>query len=267
MSSNQRKPDGHCRVLPFRGVPNFRDLGGYDTQEGKRVKWEVLYRSGHLAKLSRSDWKRFERLNIHTVIDLRSTMEQEQEPNRLPRGHQIRLLSLPMLDQGNAVMVKEIHRMIRENNLGDFDPDARMVEAYQQFATDFADQYKQFVHAILEASGEPVLWHCTMGKDRAGFAAAIVLRLLGVGHQVVLEDYMLSAKYANSRPKLRFLLRIANRAQAANILKALLTVQAHWIQTAFQSIDERWGTFDRYTDRALGLSQADITQLRQSLLD
>lgn len=266
MSENQRKLDDHRRVLPFRGVSNFRDLGGYSTQDGKQVKWGLLYRSGNLSRMSRSDLKRFEQLNLHTLIDFRSKMEQEREPDRLPQGHHIRLLSLPVLDQGNAVMVKEIYRMVRENDFGGFDPDARMVEAYQQFATDFEDQYRQFVHAILDAGGAPVLWHCTAGKDRAGFAAAIVLRLLGVRHQAVIEDYMLSARYADSRPKLRFFLRLANRAEAARVVKSLAKVQDYWIQAAFRSIEVHWGGFERYASDALELSQADVAQLRQSLL-
>jgi protein-tyrosine phosphatase len=248
-------------------VSNFRDLGGYSTREGKHVKWGLLYRSGNLSKLSRSGLKRFERLGIHTLIDFRSEMEQAQEPDRLPQGHQIRLLSLPVLDKGSAVVVDEIYRMFRENNFNGFDPDAEMVEAYEQLAVESAEQYRQFVQSVLEAGGKPVLWHCTSGKDRAGFAAAIVLRLLGVEQPAVIGDYMLSAKYADSRKKLRFFLRLVNRAKAASVLKALLTVQEHWIQSAFQAIDAHWGGFDAYVQRALGLSERDITRLRQLLLD
>ena len=267
MSKIQHNPDDRRRVISLRGVWNCRDLGGYGTQEGKQIKWGVLYRSGNLSKLHRMERDRFKELDIHTLIDFRSIVEQEQEPNRLPRDNKIETMSLPVLDQGNKLVVKEIYRMIRENDWSDFDPEAEMVQAYKQFAIEFSDQYRQFIHTIIKANGKPVLWHCTAGKDRAGFAAAILLRLLGVAHPVVVEDYMLSAKYVDSKPKLRFLLRLFNRAQAAHMLEALLKVHEHWIQTAFQALDDHWGNFERYTNRALGLSPADISELRQSLLD
>jgi protein-tyrosine phosphatase len=217
--------------------------------------------------MSRADLKRFEQLRIHTLVDFRSTFEQEQDPNRLPPGHEIKLLPLPILDAGNAVMAQEIRRMIWENDFGDFDADAEMVKTYRQFSVEFTDQYKQFVRAVLLAGGAPVLWHCTAGKDRAGFAAAIILRLLGVDQSVVIEDYMLSTRYVDSRKRLRFSLRLTKRAQGASVLKTLLQVQEHWIRAAFQSIDEHWDGFEGYTQRALQLSQADVRQLRKLLLD
>ena len=109
LSSGERPPP---RVLPFRSVANFRDLGGYPTGEGKRVRWGVLYRSGHLAKLRAADRQHFTALRIHTVIDLRSEHEQARNLSRLPAGHDIRMLSLPILDMAHINFREEIKKRI-----------------------------------------------------------------------------------------------------------------------------------------------------------
>ena len=164
-------------------------------------------------------------------------------------------------------MIQEVKRRIWVNDFRGFDPDAIMAAAYRQFALEFSDQYRQFVHAVLEAGGAPVLWHCTAGKDRAGFASALVLRLLGAEQRVVLQDYMLSADHLKPIRKALVLLRLAKGAKVAQTLRSLLKVDEHWLETAFQAIDEHWGSFDSYTHQALRLSTADITQLRHSLLE
>jgi len=256
----------HTRDLPFKGTSNFRDLGGYLTAEGRSVKWGALYRAGHLAKLRNGDLRLFETLDIHTLVDFRSRMERERNPDRLPAGHHIHVLTLPVLDKGNA-MIHEVSRRMRDNNFDGYDPDLKMAEAYRQFVTDFSGAYRQFVHAVLAASGAPVLWHCTVGKDRAGFAAALILRLLGVPHAVVVQDYLLSARYLRPRPGLLWLLRLTRGPRAARIVKTLVQVKERWLQGAFDAIDERWGSLDAYAEQALQLSPAQIAHLSQVLLD
>jgi len=254
------------RVLPFKGASNFRDLGGYANTEGRSIRWGKLYRSGHLAKLRNGDLRRLERLQIHTLIDFRSRMERERDPDRLPSGHHIRLLELPVLDKGNT-MLQEIRRRLTRSDFVGFDPDARMAEAYRQFATTFVEQYRQFAHALLDADGAPVLWHCTAGKDRAGFAAALTLRLLGVPPAVVMQDYLLSGSYLSPSRTLLLLIRLTRGAQASRSIRALMEVREHWMLGAFQAIDEHWGNFERYVREGLALSRADVAQLRQALLN
>ena len=261
------EPDSPPRVLSLKGASNFRDLGGYGTPEGQQVKWRVLYRSGQLSKLRGSGLRRFDQLEIHTLIDFRSNQEREKEPDRLPPGHHIRVLALPVFDEGNSAMVREINQRLKKNNFEGFDPEATMAAAYRQFALDFADSYRQFVHAILEADGAPVLWHCTAGKDRAGFAAALLLRLLGVEQQIVLQDYLLSAKHAPSMRHILVGLWLTKGAKTARTIKVFTEVKEHWIRAALQTIDERWGSFETYTQQALELSPADVANLRRSLLE
>jgi protein-tyrosine phosphatase len=253
------------RVLPFKGTSNFRDLGGYTNTEGRSIRWGKLYRSGHLANLRNGDLRRLEQLQIHTLIDFRSRMERERDPDRLPPRHHIRVLKLPVLDKGNT-MVQEVSRRLKTGRFAGFDADAEMAEAYRQFATTFVEQYRQFMRALLDANGAPVLWHCTAGKDRAGFAAALTLRLLGVSYPVVMHDYLLSGNYLRPSRTLLFLIRLTRGNRAWRSIRALMEVREHWMRGAFQAIDEQWGSFESYVEQGLALSRANIAQLRQALL-
>jgi protein-tyrosine phosphatase len=254
------------RALPIKGAVNLRDLGGYLTTTGHSVRWNVLYRAGHLGGLWPQGQRRLEELGLHTLIDFRAAVEKKRDPDRLPTGHQIRVLELPVLDRDDA-MVHEISRRFRTNDFGDYDADKEMVEAYRQFATEFTGPYRQFVHAVLDAKGAPVLWHCTAGKDRAGFASALVLRLLGVPAPIVMQDYLLSASHLRPRYGMLLGVRLTKGRHTAHALRVLMQVQERWLQDAFDAIDERWGSFARYAERALMLSPTDIAALRQTLLE
>jgi len=257
----------HQRVLKFKGFSNFRDLGGYAAADGAQVKWGVLYRSGNLAKAKSVDLKRLESLNIHTVIDFRSDLEREKDPNRLPASNNIKTRSLPILDPSTSSWSKELRAAIQTNKLQYFDPLEKMGEWYQVLAVENVDQYKCFIHAVLKAQGAPVLWHCTAGKDRAGLAAAILLRLLGVYQDVVVKDYLLSAKYADQRKSLILLLRLTRGKEVAENVQMFMRVQKEWIEAAFRAIDLHWGSFETYSHDALELSGEQINQLRHNLLE
>lgn len=258
---------GH-RHLDFEGIDNFRDLGGYPTESGATVKWGVLYRSGMLANASRADLAGLERLGLRYLIDFRSALEKEEEPDRLPAAHAFSVVEIPTLDGGENTVATDILRRIEEGDFADFDPNALMLDANRAFATDFLPEYTEFFKTVLAADGAPILWHCTAGKDRAGFAAAALLRLLGVPQDVIVRDYMLSKEHslASRRNELR-LLRIFKGDEAADKLEVIMGVEEAWIEAAFTTIDERWGSFDNYVREGLGLIEEDIARLRTNLLN
>ena len=137
---------------------------------------------------------------------------------------------------------------------------------YESFATKNVGQYKDFVHALLAAQGRPVLWHCTSGKDRTGFAAAILLRILGVQQNIVIEDYLLSQQYVDRNRRLIFLLWLTRGREVASNIQKFFLVREEWIQAAFQSIDEGWGNLENFSHEALDLSKEQIDQLRHFYL-
>jgi protein-tyrosine phosphatase len=255
------------RVLAFEGIANFRDLGGYPTLDGRTVKWGKLYRSGTLADASRSDLEYLEDIKLSTLIDFRSSVEKEEEPNKLPEPLNFEIVEIPTLDDGNKAMIGEVMERIESGNFDGFNPDHFMLEANRQFASTFTPQFSQFVHTILEANGEPVAWHCSEGKDRTGFAAAILLRILGVPQDLIMLDYMESKTHAlEARSRDLLMIRIFSGSEAEEKIAVLMGVKKAWLEAAFDTIDARWGDFDTYVHEGLGLQENDISKLKATLL-
>jgi protein-tyrosine phosphatase len=254
------------RLLNFEGIANFRDLGGYPTGDGRHVKWGVLYRSGTLAHSSNADLQGLAQLDLATMVDFRSAAEKEEEPDRLPEPPGFRVVEIPTLDDGNK-MVVDIMERIETGDFGDMDPHRMMLDANRQFAGMFTPQYREFIRTVQEASGAPILWHCSAGKDRAGFAAAILLRILGVPEDIVVQDYMASQQLAlEARKHQLMLLRLFKGREAADKMAILMGVEEAWLRAGFEEIDARWGSFDNYLREGLHLTPQDVEQLRDQLL-
>ncbi len=256
------------RLLNFEGISNLRDLGGYRAEDGRVVKWGRLYRAGNFAEASRADLVNLQALNLATFIDFRSTAEKEEEPNRLPEPARFTVVDIPVLDEGNRNLFAEISARVESNDFADFDPNLTMEQANRQFADEFTPQFSQFIRAIEDANGAPVLWHCTAGKDRTGFAAAILLRILGVPQDIVMQDYMASLEPAlEARSRELMMLRMFKGEEVADNISVLLGVERAWLEAGFEEIDATWGNFDNYVAKGLQLSAADIRQLRDNLLE
>jgi protein-tyrosine phosphatase len=214
-----------------------------------------------------SDLGRFERLGIDTIIDFRSDQEREKDPNRLPDSLYLRAISIPILDPSTSSWADDLKTAIQTREFQNFDASEKMREWYQDLAVGHVGQFRQFIHGVLNAKGAPVLWHCTAGKDRTGFAAAILLRVLGVRQEIVEKDYLLSAKYADQRKALIWMLRLSRGKEAAEVIQTFFQVEREWIKAAFQAIDAHWGNFETYSHEAIGLSANQINLLRDQLLD
>lgn len=256
------------RLLNFEGIANFRDLGGYANEQGQQVKWGVLYRSGTFAHSSRADLQGLQQLQLATLIDFRSGGEKEEEPNQLPQPASFTVVEIPTLDEGNKALVGEVMERVESGNFDGFDPDHFMLTANRQFATEFTPQFRQFIHTVLDAGGKPVAWHCSAGKDRTGFASAILLRVLGVPQETVMRDYMESKQHAlEARKNQLLLLRVFKGEEAADKLAIMMGVEEAWLRAAFEEIDARWGSFDNYVSEGLQLTDRDIAKLRNQLLE
>jgi len=252
------------RALRFQRIANFRDLGGYPATGGRVTQWGLLYRSGHLGNATTRDLDHLASLGIHTVVDFRTDRERADRPCRLPDAIS-EVLELPVLDSGKTSLVEEMRTRVANNDFEEFDPFARMTLTYQRFATEYADAYAEFIHAVLTAAGRPVLWLCTAGKDRTGFAAAVLLRLLGVDEETAIGDYLLSARYIDHRRGLIMLLRLAKGGRIAAGVKGLMGVHREWITAALRAIDSTWGGFEAYAHDGLRLSREDTDRLRENL--
>lgn len=258
--------DAHRRIaLP--GTFNLRDLGGYRTLDGQALKWGALYRSDALHKLPKSAVLQLGELELATLLDLRGDVERAGAVDRLPPGHAMRVVQIPILDateDGGA----ELKERISKGDVAGVDAAAMMRSNYRRYVTHYSPQYRQLVQEVLAAEGKPVLFHCTAGKDRSGFAAALLLRLLGVPYEMVVQDYLISQRTVTaSLRRVIWLLRAFRGAATAQVVRQLSSAKPEYLAAAFEAVDEGYGSFAGYAAQGLGLDEGELARLRGSLLD
>ncbi|MFJ1707749.1 tyrosine-protein phosphatase [Kitasatospora sp. NPDC088346] len=169
------------RHLDFELLHNFRDLGGYRTADGGRVRWRLLYRSDSLGKLAGEDLKRFEALGVGTVIDLRYPWEIERA-GRVPDA--------PGLAYHNLSIE---HRPYDQAALGpEIETGRFLADRFGEVAEDGTVELAEVIRIVAAADG-PLVFHCAAGKDRTGIVAALVLSLLGVDEEQIVADFALTA--------------------------------------------------------------------------
>ncbi|MFP4552159.1 MAG: tyrosine-protein phosphatase, partial [Spirochaetales bacterium] len=168
------------------GAPNFRDIGGYETGDGRRIRDGLLYRSDSLAKLTRADWASLARRGIRSVADFREPFEREKASYRVPDEISLHVLPIEVGGEDIRAEVEKVVRGRSERDVNEF-----LVEIGRALVLDHSEVYARWLRILLdENEAMPHVFHCTAGKDRTGFAAALILRLLGVPHETVIEDYL-----------------------------------------------------------------------------
>lgn len=181
------------RHVAFEACFNFRDLGGYETQDGRRVRWRTLYRSDTLHRLTGADERAFAELGLRTVIDLRSQTEVE-DYGRLRVGEdEITWYGIPMLDDVRLRPRDPSHAA----PVAVVDPDApppEPGEGYARILDDFGSAVARAIKLLAGESDLPAVFHCTSGKDRTGILAAVILDVLGVPDETIAADYMLTGE-------------------------------------------------------------------------
>ena len=229
------------RKLPFTGAHNFRDLGGYKTEDGRALKWGKIYRSDDLHLLTDEDLKYLSRLNIKSVVDFRSDEERESEPDRL--NPDMTQVLLPIKFQPEELDDETLKNLMKNLTFGTLDSSNLLRDFNIVIVKDFATEYKKFFRHVIENNAEPIVFHCTAGKDRAGFASAMILTVLGVPREKVIEDYLLTNTYVKDHVDSEMLeieLKTFFRADTDNLRKINL-VEERYIQAAFDTIDSEWG--------------------------
>lgn len=253
------------RHVELDGTLNTRDLGGYETVDGRTVRWGQLFRSDQLSDLDRDDRAKLRARGLRQVIDFRIETERDGEEDRLPDG--VAYVSLPML-YPEMDPEKVADRILAGDAEEGYFHDL-LERANRSFALDHRAQLRQLLIGLAEPDGLPALFHCTYGKDRTGYAAALVLQLLGVPHETVVEDYLLTNAYlapkidGNSRwIWLGSLFRIS-RSNARDLLAA----KEEYLETATRAVRERYGPLEVYVREGLGVPQETIDALRERLLE
>jgi protein-tyrosine phosphatase len=255
------------RHVPLEGAQNFRDVGGYQTEDGRRVRWGLFYRSDDLSALTDADLAQLHGLGLKLVCDFRSPEEKAEEPDRLPAERTPELVELPIFDESFSPVA--FREKITSGTLGDTDLRRMLVEGNRMFATRYAPQYAAMFERLTQPDQLPALVHCTAGKDRTGFAAAVLLRTLGVPLETVYEDFLLTNHYtAREIERTLWIIRLVSMFRTdPEQVRPVLGVERAYLEAAFGAVDERYGSFDAYRRDALGLDDAETAAFRGLALE
>ena len=257
----------------LEGAQNFRDIGGYPTLDGRSVKWGRVFRSDALAKLTAADYEKLAALKIRTVCDYRSAIEREREKTQWAGARPPEILVLDIMSLNPEMAGKDPTRsfMERLTKPGATPEDSAnsMAQSMATMAITAAPLYGRMMRRLLE-SPDPLLFHCTAGKDRTGLSTALLMKVLGVTEEAIVEDYLLVNKLV---PPEKSAMATAERLSAmtglklnAELVLPLMGTRAEWLAAAWQAIDAKYGSFGDYCVKALGLSGRDQKKLRKSLL-
>ena len=266
-------------IAAFEGIENARDMGELVMQDGRTVRTGMLVRSGCLAKASDGDVAVLkEKYRLTDVFDFRFEAEANAAPDRIIDGVSYTHLStLPTaFIQAFSSSRPDTTRMDTRDMAAmlmkyAFEPKAQTMarKLYPAIVTDSTAQhyYGEFLRGVLRAEGG-VLWHCSQGKDRAGWASAFLLAALGASRDTIVEDFDLSNQsYANKVEAL--LARVRDKEggdEAVAFIRAMVGVSRENFEATLNIIDQRYGSLSQYIENKLDFKKEEQQQLRLKYL-
>lgn len=249
-------------VEALQGVSNFRDLGGYKTQDGRKVKSGYFFRAAHLNKLTDSDIQHLEKGGLKLICDYRADFEREESPNVSVTGaNTVRL----RVDLG----AHDIRGLALKGKLYTLGPASEILVDYNRRIVSNFQPYKKLFELILEQENLPMVQHCSAGKDRTGFGVALILLALGVPTDTVMEDYLLSNHFREEDNKVivnDLKSSLKNEDELA-VLTAMLEVREEYLEAAFDEIQKKYGSINYYLEEALGLTKEKQLELQERFLE
>lgn len=257
--------DASSSVIPtpkLSSVSNFRDVAiaehgvAYRTSSGQMLRQGVLYRSNALTP-SAEDLATLNTLGIHAVYDLRTPLEIAPQPDVLPDGAVYRNINIVGNDSVLPVSITSQAEAI-----------AFIEDLNRQFVID-ANQRAKFAELFtaIAASTDAQLFHCTAGKDRTGWAAAVLLSLADVPREVIFDDYMLTNTYLAATISAAYVSVLAAYGKEfADNYFPLFGVQRSFLEAGFDQVVKSYGSMNNYISDGLGLDAATQARLRDKLV-
>ena len=267
------------RAIAYEEIENARDMGSLVMKDGKVIRTGMLVRSGNLSKATDSDVALLKKkYHLTDVFDFRFEAETNAAPDRIIDGVSYTHLStLPQaFIQGFSSSRADTTNMDTRDMLAvlmkyAFDPKAQTMarQLYPAIVTDSTAQqyYGEFLRGVLNAKGG-ALWHCSQGKDRAGWASAFLLAVLGASRETIVEDFDLSNQsYANKVEALSARVRDKEGGdEAVAFIRAMVGVSRENFETTLDLIDQRYGSLSQYIENQLGFKKEEQQQLRLKYL-
>jgi protein-tyrosine phosphatase len=246
--------DYPARHLNLAGASNFRDLGGYPTKDGRTVRWRQIFRSNHLGHLTDSDLELLRPLGLKNAFDFRGSEE------RLAASCGIREIAVYSLPIEPTVVAALRARLASTAHLSSADALEVMRDSYRNYVRHNTASFRALFAHMLREDGAPLVIHCTAGKDRTGFACALILHALGVPDHLITEDYLLTNRFYRRDPS-------ASHDLPDDVRLVLGAVEASFLAAAFDTISTEYGGLEDYFGNSLGVGPAERSSLQARFLE
>ncbi|MDO9491028.1 tyrosine-protein phosphatase [Acetobacterium sp.] len=259
--------------LGLTGVANARQLGGYITTDGKKIKDGVLLRTGQLSAATSDDITALtDKFQLTEVIDLRTTAEIEAALDPAIEG--VTEERIPIIDESGsayAVMtagytgdpIDHAIAQVENGTISDTMYSDLVMDTYGQNA------YHEFFQKLLAHKDGAFLFHCAGGKDRTGVAAVLLLSALGVDRNTIMEDFILTNDF-NAKNIAYVVSAAEKKTSDVKILegvKAAVGADPNYMEKMFEAIDEKYGSMDVFLKEEIGLTDKDIAKLKDRYLE
>jgi protein-tyrosine phosphatase len=254
--------------LDLEGVVNFRDFGGQQTGDGRRVARGRLFRSGTHSAASDRDLAALAQLDLGIIVDLRRSAERRADPARRPQGFGGVLIEHEGPPEPSMAPHLAFLAAPDANQAQIF---AQMMEGYRNYPFDplYVDVYKRYFEILARCDGA-VLVHCHAGKDRTGVLAALTLHVLGVSRHDIFEDYLATNQHNRVEARLPGLLADfrSNHGKPAPeaLLRFVMHADARYLQACFEAISGRYRTIEDYMEQVLDVSRSRRALIRDRLV-
>ncbi|MDA9489808.1 tyrosine-protein phosphatase [Bradyrhizobium sp. CCBAU 11361] len=243
--------DSPTRHLALQGASNFRDLGGYPTTDGRTTRWRHIFRSNHLGQLTADDIEIVRALGVRSAFDFRGL---EERAAGVCVVNEITVHSLPI----EPTVVAALRAELARGTLTAPVALELMRESYRNYVRHNTHSFRALFGHLLEDRA-PLVIHCTAGKDRTGFASALILHALGVSDDVIAEDYLLTNQFYR---------RDATAAidLPEDVRNAIGSVEASYLTAAFEAVGKEYGDLETYLRDGLKIGPPEREALRARYL-
>lgn len=263
--------------IPLEGIFNTRDLGGMETADGRKIKPCRLIRSGELFNLTENDKQTLTgHYKLKKVVDFRTGAERSEKPD--PILDNVQYIWAPIMseeamgithdEESERDVIAELFSYLQEKQITLVD---YMTGIYKiLLSTDQAQrEYSRFFRELLSNESGSVLWHCSAGKDRVGVGTTLLLTALGVPRDVIIKDYLMTNTFTNSEYEnaVKFLKSQNADEVVINGIEGVFKVRESYIMASLKYIEENYGSVNKYINKALGITQSEISDLQNMYLE